>query len=71
VSELPSSRSEEARRWQHSLRNELNVVTIATATALRLIERGASSDLVKEQLVRAEAACQRCGELVRGWPDGG
>ncbi|MFC3816292.1 hypothetical protein [Lysobacter sp. GCM10012299] len=63
--------SEETRRWRHSLRNELNTITMATSTAASLLEHGGALDRVRQHLARAEAACQRCAELVRDWPDGG
>ncbi|UNK49783.1 hypothetical protein MNR01_01735 [Lysobacter sp. S4-A87] len=63
--------SEDTRRWRHSLRNELNVITMATATAASLIEHGEGLDRVRQHLARAEAACRRCADLVRDWPDDG
>ncbi|MBU8977989.1 MULTISPECIES: hypothetical protein [unclassified Lysobacter] len=53
-----------ARRWRHGLRNELNVITMATSTAIALIDHGASLERVREHLARAEAACRRCRDLV-------
>lgn len=63
--------SEDVRRWRHSLRNELNTITMATATAASLLEHGEGVERVRQHLARAEAACQRCADLVRDWPDGG
>jgi hypothetical protein len=37
---------------------------MATSTAIALIDHGASVDRVREHLVRAEAACRRCRDLV-------
>ncbi len=62
--------SEEVRRWRHSLRNELNVITMATATAAGLIDHGESIERVRQHLARAEAACRRCHDLLGEWPDG-
>lgn len=61
---LPPRDEDAARRWCHELRNELNVITMATSTAIALIEHGASLDRVREHLTRAEAACRRCHDLV-------
>jgi hypothetical protein len=61
---IPPQDEEAARRWCHDLRNELNVITMATSTAIALIDHGASVDRVREHLVRAEAACRRCRDLV-------
>ncbi|QSX75933.1 hypothetical protein HIV01_005340 [Lysobacter arenosi] len=62
--------SEDVRRWRHSLRNELNVITMATATAAGLIDHGESLERVRQHLARAEAACRRCHDLLVDWPDG-
>jgi intracellular sulfur oxidation DsrE/DsrF family protein len=67
----PPPPSEDVRRWRHSLRNELNVITMATSTAVSLIHHGESIERVREHLERAEAACRRCHALVKEWPDGG
>lgn len=59
----------DVRRWRHGLRNELNVLTMATSAALALLDRGVDPTRVREHLVRAEAACGRCRELLKDWPD--
>ncbi|MGO4222165.1 hypothetical protein AB4Y64_09975 [Lysobacter sp. TAF61] len=67
MSDAPAS--EQVRRWRHSLRNELNVIIMATSTASALIEHGESLTRVREHLARAEAASRRCRDLVQEWPD--
>lgn len=57
------------RQWRHSVRNELNVITMAVSAARSLIDHGYSVERAREHLVRAEAACTRCHELVKDWPD--
>jgi len=52
------------RHWRHSLRNELNVITMAVSTALAMLEHGAEPERVREHLKRAEAGCRRCRTLV-------
>ena len=52
------------RHWRHSLRNELNVITMAVSTALAMLEHGAEPERVREHLKRAEAGCRRCRILV-------
>ncbi|BDU16886.1 hypothetical protein [Lysobacter auxotrophicus] len=52
------------RHWRHSLRNELNVITMAVSTALAMLEHGAEPERVREHLKRAEAGCRRCRNLV-------
>lgn len=59
----------EVRRWRHSLRNELNVITMATSAAMALLDHGAEPQRAREHLARADAACRRCRELLRDWPD--
>jgi hypothetical protein len=59
----------EVRRWRHGLRNELNVITMATSAAIALLDHGADAGRVREHLVRADAACRRCRELLKDWPD--
>ncbi len=61
---FPPRDEKAARQWRHDLRNELNVVTMATSTAIALLGHGASLDLVRDHLARAEAACGRCRDLV-------
>lgn len=60
---------EAARRWRHNVRNELNAITMAVSAARSLIDHGYSVQRAREHLVRAEAACARCHELVKDWPD--
>ena len=67
---FPPQDEQAARQWRHDLRNELNVITMATSTAIALIDHGASLDLVRGHLARVEAACGRCRNLVAE-PDAG
>lgn len=59
----------EHARWRHRLRNELNTVTMANAAAVELLDHGASIERVRENLMRAEAACRRCHALLQDSPD--
>jgi hypothetical protein len=65
----PPVQDEAARRWRHNVRNELNVITMAVSAARSLIDHGYSVQRAREHLVRAEAACARCHELVKDWPE--
>ncbi|HEY0502247.1 MAG TPA: hypothetical protein VGD42_02030 [Lysobacter sp.] len=58
----------EVRRWRHSLRNELNVITMATSAAIALLDHGVDPKRAREHLVRADAACRRCRDLLKDWP---
>ena len=69
MSDVPSDATDDVRRWRHGLRNELNIITMATAAALGLIDHGASIEQVRENLVRATNACRRCHDLLQEWPD--
>lgn len=69
MTEDPGS-SDEIRRWRHSLRNELNVITMATSAAMALLDRGVEPQRAREHLARADAACRRCRDLMKDWPDG-
>lgn len=62
--------TEQDRHWQHRLRNELNTITMANAAAVSLIDHGAPIERVREHLVRAEAACRRCQDLLIETSDG-
>lgn len=64
MSDASTERSE-GMRWRHALRNELNTITMANAAAVSLLDHGAPLERVREHLMRAEAACRRCSELVR------
>lgn len=64
---MSEASTEHAQRmhWRHALRNELNTITMANAAAVSLLDHGAPLERVREHLLRAEAACRRCSELVR------
>ena len=51
-------------RWMHDLRNELNTAMMAAAAARRLLQAGDTAEALAN-VHRVEAACLRCGQLLR------
>ncbi|HEY4556399.1 MAG TPA: hypothetical protein VIG68_08205 [Lysobacter sp.] len=48
----------------HDLRNELNTAMMAAAAARRLLQAGDTAEALAN-VHRVEAACLRCGQLLR------
>ncbi len=59
----------EVPRWRPSLRTEHNVIRMPTSAAMPLLDHGAEPQRAREHLARADAACRRCRELLKDWPD--
>ncbi|GAB2517011.1 hypothetical protein [Lysobacter humi (ex Lee et al. 2017)] len=54
-------------RWRHDLSNEVNALTMATAAARRMLDRG-DVQAAAMNLARAEEAGMRCVHLLRHLP---